>query len=207
MSIYDSSRPSAGDSGITTRAKTRLKRIVSEEFKKRGYKTTIHFECPATFDKKYHGDLGVLFRSVKDFDTYHFFIIEIDDPSHDTFRHENKDWQRDIDFRKHGIITIRIKLSKIQGANKVENDEELFNDQIWFHINTEYLEPRTETDRKLSEKNRLFSIELKENGKGTKCEGCDHGLYQHDICGCDWKHTNKSKLRCNCTKPHFRSDE
>lgn len=207
MSIYDSSYSSAGDSDVTKRAKIRLFNTIKTQLSRRGFKSVIKYEVPATFEKKYHGDIGVLMRSVEHYDIYYFFIVEIDDPSHDTFRHENKDETRDEAFRTHGITTIRIKLSKIQGANKIENDEELFFDHIWFHLLANYITPKTTLDTKLSERNRLFAIELAENGKGTKCDSCDHKLFQHDLTGCDFRNTNKAKLKCNCTKPVFRSDE
>lgn len=207
MSIYDSSHSSAGDSDVTKRAKARLENIIKTYLPENGWKSIIKFEVPATFEKKYHGDLGVLMRSKMYFDQYHFFIIEIDDPSHDTFKHENKDYERDEAFHKHGILTIRIKLSKIQGAQKIEKDKDLFNDQIWFHLFHNYLNPVREADKAFALRNTYFAIELAENGKGTQCDSCDHKLVHHDLTGCDYRNTNKAKLKCNCHKPVFRSDE
>lgn len=208
MSVYDSSFSSAGDSDVTKRAKNRLYKLIKDGLLEKGFKTDVKFEVPATFQKKYHGDIGVLMRSIKDWETYHFFIVEIDDPSHATVKHESKDDTRDDEFNKHhGIATIRIPLSKIQGINKIEDDEVLFNDRIWFHLITSYISPRTQLDKNLAARNKEYAIELKENGKGTKCEACDHGLFQHDLTGCDWRNTNKSKSKCNCHKPVFRSDD
>lgn len=207
MSIYDSSYSSAGDSDITKRAKIRIFNTIKTHLTRKGWKSVIKYEVPATFEKKYHGDLGVIMRSTVHFDWYQFFIVEIDDPTHDTFKHEHKDYERDDAFYNHGVLTIRIKLNKIQGASKIEKDEDLFENQIWFHLYPSFVLPQTKADELFAYKNRQLAIELAENSKSTKCEGCDHKLAQHDLCGCSYRYTNKTKLKCNCTKPAFISDE
>ena len=119
MSVYNSSYSGANDSDRTIRAKQKLVRIITEEMKERGFKTWVKTEVPATFmDPKplcYHLDIGVLFRSVKEFDFYHFFALEIDwSVGHCTLHHDKKDDLRDEAFIiNKGIVTCRIPLEKI----------------------------------------------------------------------------------------------
>ena len=118
MSVYDASRSGFGDSDRTTRAKKKLERIITEQMRERGFKTFVKFEVPATFSEPspicYHLDIGVLFRSIKEFDFYHYFCVEIDDKSHRTKRHDKKDDLRDDSFIiGRGIVTCRIPIEKI----------------------------------------------------------------------------------------------
>ena len=202
---------SAGDSDATTRAKRRMSMLITDQFKKQGYKTVIKYEVPCTFpEKKYHADIGILFRSRQDFDFYHFFIIEIDGKvGHGTHRKDVREEARDNIFASElgkGIATQRIPLGKIVGEGKIE-DEKLFNDYIYQDIIEYYVYPKGEKATRLSELNRKFAIELAESTKTTKCEGCKHPIAVHDLTGCDLRYATVAKKRCDCTISVFRSDE
>lgn len=211
MSVYNSSYSGANDSDRTTRAKSILQKIIPQQMNERGFKTTIKTECPAIFiDPKpvaYHLDLGVLFRSKTEYDFYHFFAVEIDDSAHATIRHERKDEQRDDSFfTSKGIVTCRIPIDKIFEEKKDESrffDKWIYNDILTAYIIT----PADNTKQEIwSELNRKFAIELKENSS-TQCSKCDHKAHQHSLTGCEFRLTNKSKMKCNCKNPYFRSDE
>jgi hypothetical protein len=214
LSIYNSTYSGAGDSDRTKRAKAKLERIIKEQMTERGFKTWIKTECPATFTEPrpmcYHLDMGVLFRRTTEFDFYHFFAVEIDDKSHRTLRHDKKDDLRDESFIiNKGIVTCRIPIEKIF---EERNDESKFFDKwIYNEIVPAYIIMPAATNGNIkqemwSEINRKFAIELKESSS-TQCKFCDHKAYQHDLCGCQWQHTNKKKLSCDCKNPYFRSDE
>lgn len=211
MSIYDSSRSEQGDSERTKRAKLHLSLLVKNELTARGYKAEIKTGVPATFTEPkpvcYHLDLGVLFRSKKEFDFYHFMGIEIDDSSHATLKHEKRDRTRDESFfNDKGIVTCRIGIDAI--FQERQDSEKFFDKYIWQPILTAYMEiPVNKIKEELrSEINRQFAIQLKENSS-TSCSKCDHRAHQHDLTGCSFRLTNKSKMRCYCTNPYFRSDE
>lgn len=179
--------------------------------KERGFKTTIKQEVPATFSEPkpvaYHLDLGILFRSKTEYDFYHFFAVEVDDSSHDTVRHEAKDEQRDDSFfTNQGIITCRIPIDKVFDEKKDETrffDKWVYQDLLRAYI----IIPSTSVKQDMwAELNRQFAIELKENAS-TQCSECQHKAHQHDLCGCQWRFTNRAKMRCNCRKPVFRSDD
>ncbi len=213
MSIYDGSRSGEGDSDRTSRAKARLTKIITEQMKARGYKVWIKEEVPATFLDTYkpvcyHIDLGVLVRNKTSDDEYHFIAIEIDDDSHATFRRERRDKIRDETFfNSKGIITCRIPLSKI--FEERADEKSLFDKWIWMYYLMSYrIFPDDDINvSKSSERNRQFSILLKENSS-TKCltKNCDHLAIHHDLTGCQYRGTNKAKEKCYCTNPYYRSD-
>lgn len=176
-----------------------------------GYKTTIKTGVPATFTEPkpvcYHLDMGVLFRSKTEYDFYHFFGMEVDDPHHATPRHEKKDEQRDDSFfTNKGIITIRIPIDKIFDEKK--DEAQFFDKWIYQDLLRAYILTPAESIKQemWSELNRKFAIELKENSS-TQCAKCDHKAHQHSLTGCDYRLTNKSKMKCNCRNAYLRSDE
>lgn len=212
MSIYDSSTPSRSDSFETKQAKRRIISVMEEQLNAKGFKTFIYTEVPATFTNPlmcYHLDIGVLFRDKKEFDFYHFFAVEVDDSTHRTVTHEEKDDIRDDAFLiNKGIVTCRIPLEKITGPSKLVNDNDLFKTYIFTDILHAYLIMPAESVKQQmwSEINRKFSIQLKENAF-TACRNCKHKSFQHDLCGCQFRFTNKAKLLCDCKEPFLRSDE
>ena len=211
MSVYDSSYSEANDSERTRRAKAILNQIITKHMAAAGYKTTIKTGCPATFiDPKpvcYHLDMGVLFRSKTEFDFYHFFALEVDDSHHATLKHEKKDEARDDSFfTNKGIITCRIPIDRIFDEKK--DEAQFFDKWIYQDLLRAYILTPAESIKQeiWSELNRKFSIELKENSS-TQCSKCDHKAHQHSLTGCEFRLTNKSKMKCNCRNPYFRSDE
>jgi hypothetical protein len=212
VSEYDASHSGAGDSIRTTMAKHRLTRIITEQMRERGFKTWIKTEIPATFmDPRpmcYHLDMAVLFRAVKEFDFYHFFAVEIDSPiGHRTFRQDKKENLRDEAFLiNRGIVTCRIPLEKI--SEERADEARLFDKWIWGELMPAYImSPVGNVKQEMwAELNRKFSIQLKENAY-TKCRECQHVAHQHDLSGCQFQHTNKARLRCNCKEPFLRSDD
>lgn len=211
MSIYNSSYSEANDNARTRRAKQILTQIITGGLSATGYKVMIKTGVPATFtDPKpvaYHLDMGILFRSKTEFDFYHFFGVEIDDSHHTTLKHEKKDELRDESFfTNKGIITIRIPIDKIFDEKK---DEYSFFDK-WIYqplLRAYMIIPAESIKQEMwSELNRKFAIELKENSS-TQCSKCDHKAVFHGLTGCDYRLTNKSKMKCNCRNPYFRSDE
>lgn len=212
MSIYDSSYSGAHDNERTRRAKDKIQAIIKREMQNRGFKTWIKTEVPFTvIDPKpvcYHLDVGILFRKISEFDFYHFFGCEVDDKGHQSDKHGRKDDQRDEDFLVNkGIVTARIPIDFIFSEGN-EDATKFFDKWIWGHILTSYIMMPVESvkGQLWSEINRQFAISLKENAY-TQCTKCDHKAQQHDLTGCSFRLTNKSKLKCNCTNPFFRSDE
>lgn len=210
MSIYDSSLSGSHDNERTRKAKTYLQNIIKRQLTAKGFKCDVKTEVPATFTEPkpvaYHLDVGVLFRNPADFSFYHFFGCEIDDSSHATFKREKRDRIRDESFfNTKGIVTCRIPIDKLYDEHK--DEERFFDKYIYQQIALAYIINSCEaiTDVK-SEMNQDFAILLKENAY-TKCSKCDHKAQQHDLTGCSFRHTNKSKLKCNCNNPFFRSDE
>lgn len=210
MSVYDASHSGDNDSDRTITAKKRLERIITEQMRIRGFKTFIKFEVPAIFLEPkpvcYHLDLGVLFRSVSEYDFYHFIAIEIDDKGHRTLRHDKKDDARDDSFfTNKGIMTCRIPLEKI--FEEKQDEAKLFDKWIWSEISPAYIiSPVSNKKQEIwSEINRVYSIQLKENAF-TSCKDCSHKAHQHSLTGCNFRNTNKAKLKCNCKNPYFISD-
>jgi hypothetical protein len=206
MSIYDSTHSASGDSRATKRAKSILQKIIREQFKLKGFKVVdVKEEVPAFFDKPYHADLAVLVRSFVQLDFYSFFIVEIDSSlGHRTPLKDRRDDERAVRFIHHsGIRTVRFNLEEVIGSNKL-SEFGIF-DRIWTDAMMRYVIPRTQHDITLSDNNMSFAIRLKENAF-TKCRGCDHPAAFHNLAGCDYKQTNKLKLRCHCNEPFFRSD-
>lgn len=207
MSIYDSTNNISNESDRTTRVKLILTRIITNEMRNRGYKVDIREEVPAVIDgKKYHADLGVMFRSKTEFDFYHFFIVEIDWViGHETFRADRKERIRDFGFLNHyGITTVRIPLVKVSGKNALK-EQDLFDTLIWPDLVDHYIDPAGEKMKIWAELNRRFAILLKENSS-TQCDQCSHKAHQHNLAGCEFQNTNKAKLFCNCKNPYYTSD-
>jgi len=180
--------------------------VIRNEFKSKGFKVVdVKEECPAFFDKPYHADLAVLVRSVEQPDFYSFFIVEIDSKlGHRTALKDRRDDERAIRFIQHnGIRTVRFNLEEIIGVDKL-SEFSIF-DRIWTDIMMYYIIPRTQHDIAFSDNNISFSIRLKENAF-TKCRGCDHPAAHHSLTGCNYRQTNKAKLKCNCIEPFFSSD-
>lgn len=211
MSIYNSSLSGANDNERTRKAKSRMTKIIKEQMATRGFKTWIKEEVPFTVVDEYkpicyHLDLGILFRKVDEFDFYHFFGCEIDDKGHQSDKHGRKDDERDDAFLVNkGIVTCRIPIDYI--FSERGDETKLFDKWIWSNIVPSYIIMPIEgvKNQLWSELNRQFAIQLKENAF-TKCSKCDHVAQQHDLTGCMFRLTNKSKMKCNCTNPYFRSD-
>jgi hypothetical protein len=206
MSIYDSTHSASGDSRATKRAKSILQKAIKEQLKPKGFKVVgIKEESPAFFDKPYHADLAVLVRSVEQPDFYSFFIVEIDSKlGHRTALKDRRDDERAMRFIQHnGIRTVRFNLEEIVGADKLS--EFMMVERIWIDAMMRYVMPLSQHDIATADNNINFAIKLKENAF-TKCRGCDHAAALHNLNGCDFKQTNKQKLRCHCNEPVFRSD-
>jgi len=201
MSVYDSTNSASGDSDATRRAKRILTTMLTEKLRLSGFKSTVKQEVPAFFDVPYHADLGVLMRSVELPDQYFFFIVEIDSKlGHRTPLKDRREDERAMKFIFHNyIITIRINLEEIVGSRK-KTETELY-EKIW-SVLKESLVFSSEIN---IYKNTEFAVRLKENAF-TKCRGCDHPAAFHNLNGCDYKQTNKLKLKCLCNEPFFRSD-
>jgi hypothetical protein len=204
MSIYDSSHTNSGDSRVTTRVKQSLINEIQHIFMEKGFKTWIKDEVPALFDLPYTADIGVLFRSKKEFDFYHFFVIEIDGYGHGTANKDRKEAIRDTAFFDYnGIITIRIPIERLSGKDKPPL-ETLVIEDIWNVVrDTWIITPMVDT--KVHQRNKEFAIKLKEN-VSTHCKTCDHPPHHHTLTGCNYRQTNKSKIRCNCEEPYFISN-
>lgn len=206
MSKYDATHPDTG-SDRTLRVKQILTKLITDEMKTRGYKTIIKEEVPCVIEnKKYHADLGVLTRSIKEHDFYFFFLMEIDwIIGHETYRQDRKERIRDDGFLlRYGIRTIRIPLAKVSGKSAIPGPD-IFESLIWPDIVESYIDPGTQKNRLWAELNRNFAIQLKENSS-TQCGNCQHKAAFHSLSGCEWQYTNKAKLRCNCRNPFYTSD-
>lgn len=206
LSIFNSTFSSSGDSRATTRAKQILEKVIKEQFKTKGYKVVgIKNEVPAFFDKPYHADLAVLVRSIEQPDFYSFFIVEIDSKlGHRTPLKDRRDDERAMRFVQHnGIRTVRFNLEEIIGVNKLYED--MMFERMWTDAMVRYAFPLSQQDIALADNNITFAVKLKESVR-TQCEFCSHKAYQHTLTGCNFRQTNKSKLKCNCTNPYFTSD-
>jgi hypothetical protein len=204
MSVYDASHTAEGDSEVTSRVKQSLINEIQHIFQQKGFKTWIKEECPALFDLPYTADVGVLFRSKTEFDFYHFFIIEIDGYGHATKNKDRKERIRDdAFFNFNGIPTIRIPLRRLSGKDKPPL-ETLVREDIWNVVrDTWIITPMVHS--KKDERNKEFAIKLKEN-VSMKCKACDHPPHHHTLTGCNYRQTNKAKMKCYCTEPYFISN-
>lgn len=201
MSIYDSTHSASGDSDATRRAKRILTTSIKDQAKSMGFKADVKEEVPAFFDKPYHADLGILMRNREIPDQYFFFIVEIDSKlGHRTPLKDRREDERAMAFINHNFIqTVRINLEEIVGTRKKTEAE--LAEKIWTEIKYSLI---FTTNQNVS-KNTEFSIKLKENAF-CKCKGCDHLAIHHNLNGCEYKQTNKLKLKCHCDEPFFRSD-
>jgi len=119
---------------------------------------------------------------------------------HRTALKDRREDERAKAFIAHNhIITIRINLEEIIGTRK--KTEGQLADKIWDEVKYSLIFSTNQN----TFKNTEFAIRLKENAF-TKCRGCDHPAAHHSLTGCNYRQTNKAKLKCNCIEPFFSSD-
>lgn len=210
MSVYNSSESNTfKESWQTKRSRIKVIAMCRKGFYNTRFKLIkILEEVPATFDKKYHADFGILLTT-KDYETQYFFIIEIDGSvGHGTPITSRKEYDRNELFEKQlGVITIRLPLPELIEIDSASSLTEYFSGKIWNPFFFNYIQPSRSPQMEINQTSNQIFASFIANNTGTKCYNCNHLNHDHDLCGCSYRYAVDEKRKCNCTSAFLRSDK